>query len=446
MSWKESSALYREYMNPDYVDLLESFGYGRCFERASGVRLYDETGADYLDFLAGFGVHNLGHNPARVIDALKRSLECDGPSMLNIDAPLAAARVAERLTQLTHPSLCRTVFASSGAEAAEIAIRAARAATGRTPIVACDRAYHGLTTGAIALSGDGALRAPFGPLLPGVAHVPFGDLEALGRECRDRRPAAFFVEPVQAEGGIRVPGGAYLEQAAAVCRRHGVLLVVDEIQTGMGRAGTLFATPFGSVRPDMLLLGKALGAGLVPVAAAMMTDGVWRRAFAGPSRCLLDTSTCAGGRLAMAAAMAVLDGLTGEGLLERAHAEGARLLERLHELARRHAAIRDVRGRGLLLGVELRPPSVLTAAAVPAWAREGLHAHVICALLLRDHRIVLQPCSLASSVLRIEPPLTVGRADTDRFVDALEATLTACPSYGAALRSAFRKTVLGADL
>ena len=446
MSWKEASALYRETMNPDYVDLLEAFDYGRCFEKAKGTVLYDEAGVAYLDCLAGFGVHNLGHNPQRVIDALKRSLDGDGPSMLNIDAPAVAARVAARLTQLTHASLCRTVFASSGAEAVEIAIRAVRAATGRTPIVACEGAYHGLTTGAISLIGAASLRAPFGPLLPDVVHVPFGDLDGLRRVCRERRPAAFVVEPIQGEGGIRMPDEAYLKEAGAVCREAGTLLVVDEIQTGLGRTGTLFATRFDDVLPDILLLGKALGAGLVPVAATMMTADVWQRAFAGPTRCLLDTSTCAGGRLAMAAALETLDMLVQERLSERAQEQGAHLIAGLRELARKHAVIRDVRGKGLLVGIEFQPPSGLLAKAVPEWAREGLYAHVIAALLLRDHRIVAQPCSLDSSVLRMEPPLIVGSAEVTQFLTALDATLTACPSYAAAVRGAFRRTVLGGRL
>ena len=366
--------------------------------------------------------------------------------MLNIDAPAAVSRLAERLTNLTHPDLCRTVFASSGAEAVDVAIRTVRAATGRIPIVACHNGYHGLTAGAISLLGNDRLREPFGPLLPDVARIPFGDVAALEALCRDQRPAAFFVEPIQAEGGVVIPDATYLVQAHKVCRESGCLLVVDEIQTGLGRTGSMFATDFRDVVPDILLLGKALSAGLVPVSAAMMTLDVWRRAFSGPERCLLDSSTCAGGLLAMTAGLETINALERMELVDSARRQGQYLAEGLKRLAQKHQVIREIRGAGLLIGVEFNEPAGLLAKAVPAWVREGLYAYVISARLLRDHRIVAQPCSLARNVLRVEPPLIVSAGEIDYFVKALDETLTACPSHNSATFAAFRKTVLGGRL
>lgn len=446
MTWKETSGLYRKFVNPDYVDLLEAFNYGRSFVRAKGTELYDDDGNKYLDFLAGFGVHNLGHNPAAVMEALQKALASDGPSMLNIDAPVAAGQLAECLTHVTHPRLCRTIFASSGAESVEIAIRAVRAATGRVPIVACHKGYHGFTTGAMSLMGDDKLKAPFGPLLPDIAGIPFGNTDALREICRSKQPAAFFVEPIQAEGGVVIPDPKYLSDAYRICHENGCLLVVDEIQTGLGRTGKLFATKFEEVVPDMLLIGKALSAGLIPVSATMMTADVWKRAFSGPERCLLDSSTCSGGLLAMTAGLAAVNLIKETNLAENALKQGQYLVEGLKRLAKKHAVMKDVRGSGLLIGIEFQEPSGLLIKAAPEWSREGLYTYVIAAKLLRDHRIVAQPCSLARNVLRMEPPLVVNAREIDCLIKALDETISACPSHNSATFAAFRKTFLGGQL
>lgn len=438
--------LYARHVNPGFVQLLEALDYGRHFVRAAGMRLWDHEGREYLDFLAGFGVHNVGHNHPRLVAALHEVLASAAPSMLNIDAPECQGALAGELGARTHPELCRAFFANSGAEAVEMAIKTARAATGREAILACRGAYHGLTTGALALTDSAALRKPFGPLPGPVERVSFGDAAALREALARLRPAAFFVEPLQGEGGINIPGNDYLGQAAALCRAAGALFIVDEIQTGLGRAGDLFATPFAQCVPDILLLGKALSGGIVPIAVGLVRSAPWERAFGGPERCNLNASTFAGGHLACAAARAVLAILRDEALASNAARRGAILLARLRELAARHATIRAVRGRGLLIGIELEPPTGFFMRAVPAWAREGLQAQVLCALLLRDHAIIAQPCSLRQNVLRVEPPLIVSDDEIDRFITALDCALTACPTPAAALRAALRKRVWGGPL
>ncbi len=446
MTGSTAHDLWRRYLNPDFVDLLEAFDFGRRFVRAEGTRLYDDTGQAYLDFLAGFGVHNIGHNHPRIVGALREALGSQLPSMLNIDAPLPAGHLAERLTQLTDERLCRTAFGNSGAEVVDIAVKAAWAATGRKAIVFCQGAYHGLSVGSLSLMGHEEAKRPFVGLLEHVCQVPFDDLAALEQACRQHEPAAFVVEPIQAEGGVKCPAETYLEHARRICRKHGALLVVDEIQTGLGRTGRMFATDCARVRPDILLVGKALSGGMVPIAAAMMTADVWKRAFAGPHRCKLTSSTFAGGALAATAGMAALGVLSDEQLPRRAAEMGRCLLGGLSELAGRHDVVKDVRGRGLLIGVELAEPSGLLIKAAPRWARLGLYAQVISALLLRDHCIITQPCSLAPRVLRIEPPLTIGRQDVQRFLDALDSVLSGCPDHGSAVVAAFRKTILKGKL
>jgi putrescine aminotransferase len=445
MTRQAAHDLWREYVNPDLVDLLEVLDFGREFVRAQGTKLYDDSGREYTDFLAGFGVHNVGHNHPRLLAALRAAVNSLQPSMLNVDAPAVVGRLAQKLTSLTHPRLCRSAFANSGAEAVEMAIKAARLATGRQTLVACDGGYHGLTTGSLSLLGAADMRGRFGPLPP-AEFVPFGDVAAAERACREHRPAAVVVEPIQGEGGVRVPPDGYLQGLSAVCRRAGALLVVDEIQTGLGRCGRMFATDFASVVPDVLLVGKALSGGMVPVAAAMLTDDVWSRAFAGPQRCLLTASTFAGGLLAATAATETLSILEGESLPARAAETGAHLLEGLAKLAARHEIIAAVRGRGLLAGVEFREPTGLLIRGVPAWARRGLYANVISAVLLRDDGLLTQPCSLDLCVLRIEPPLTITRDEVTHLLAALDRALGDYPSHLSAAMAAMRRTILRGEL
>lgn len=438
--------LYRQFVNPDFVELLESFDYGRYFVRAEGTKLYDDTGREYLDFLAGFGVHNIGHNHPRLLKALHAALDSHAPSMLNVDAPLSMALLAQKLSDLTHAELCRTAFANSGTEAVEMAMRTVRAATGRQAIIACAGAYHGLTMGSLSLMGSEDIRQPFGPLLDKVTRVAFGDVDALQDACVRYQPAGFFVEPIQAEGGIRIPVTEYLQKAAQICKKHGCLLVVDEIQTGLARTGTLFATDFHALVPDILLVGKALSAGLIPVAATITSAKVWHKAFGGPARCVLTKSTFAGGHLAMMTGLETLAVIQEERLAEQATHSGQVLLALLKKLAEKHEIISDVRGKGLLLGIEFKPPAGLLMKAVPKWAREGLYAQVICALLVRDHAVLTQPCTIKPNVLRLEPPLMLSNADIEKFTAALDQAIASCPTQGTALGAAFKKYVLHEEL
>lgn len=446
MNRDQSRQLYADYVNPGFVELLEALDYGRAFVRACGTRLWDDAGREYLDSLAGFGVHNIGHNHPRLIGALQKALSDESPSMLNIDAPRRQAALAEKLCGLTHPELCRAFFANSGAESVEMAIKTARATTGRTAIVSCRGGYHGLTTGALALTDAPQWQKPFAPLIGPVEWVPFGDADALRQACGRVRPAAFIVEPIQGEGGMNVPAENYLAEAVAICRASGAVFIVDEIQTGLGRAGSIFATPFDRALPDILLLGKALSGGIVPIAMGLVRAKTWARAFGSPERCNLNASTFAGGHLACAAAAATIDIIETERLAARSIELGGKTIGLLAPLLRRHQCIRAVRGRGLMIGIELAPAPGLAMRLVPAWAREGLHANVVCALLLRDHGIVAQPCSLRQNVIRVEPPLIVSEDEIKKFVSALDEVLAACPTPTAALKMAARKRMIGGAL
>jgi acetylornithine/succinyldiaminopimelate/putrescine aminotransferase len=420
--------LWRRFVNPDFVALLDMLHFGRNYVRASGAMLFDDAGRVYVDMLSGFGVYNVGHNHPRVKQALATALRSDVPSLLGVDAPLLTAQLAERLTHFMHPTLCRTAFANSGAEAVDIAVRATCAASNRPVILAAQNAFHGLTSGAASLAENALIRQEALSRSLTVEHVPFGNTEALYEACRRVRPAAFFVEPVQTEGGIHVPPACYLPEVSQVCRETGTLLVVDEVQTGLGRTGAMFATDFRACVPDIVLVGGALGGGFLPVSAAVMSEEVWQRAFAGPTRCRYVTPTLAGGSLAMAAGLETLAVIEQEGLAPRAATLGRILNQRLQRIVKRHPMISSARGEGLLAGIEFRPPRGFSMRVVPEWSRELIYPQVIASALLRDHAFIAQTCLLAPRVLRIEPPLVIDDHALLSFLDSLDAVLTAIPS------------------
>jgi putrescine aminotransferase len=308
------------------------------------------------------------------------------------------------------------------------------------PLVACEKGFHGRSLGALSITHRADYREPFGPLLPEVAFVPFGDGAALEAALRATTPAAFIVEPIQAEGGIRVPPPGFLAHARDLCTRHGALFVADEIQTGLGRTGSLFAVEAEGVVPDVLLLGKSLGGGVVPISAVMTTERLFRAAGGDTSRTPFHSSTFGGDPRACAAAIAALQVTTGERLPARAAAAGDYLLGRLRELQSIHPLITDIRGRGLLIGIEFAHPARGLAAALRGGVlgplADGYLCGVVMMRLLQDHQILTAVTINEPTVLRVEPPLVVEHEDLDCLVDSLERTLALLGSTtGALLRA-----------
>ena len=263
---------YRRHLNPAFVKLLGVFGYGRVFTGASGCTLEDDQGRTYLDALAAFGSVNIGHNHPRLTARLAAFM---GEGHLNLAhtgfSPTVAA-CAQRLAEVTPDGLEISLFASGGSEAVEAAIKLARAATGRHGVLYCDGGFHGTSLGTLSIMPEARFRAPFEPLLDGCHRIPFGDLEALVAALETHTPAVFVVEPIQAEGGVIIPPAGYLAAAQDACRAAGTVLALDEIQTGLGRTGTLFAFEREGFVPDVLLLAKAMGSGMVPISVIL---SVW---------------------------------------------------------------------------------------------------------------------------------------------------------------------------
>lgn len=421
-STERSTAEYSRFVNPQWVRLLNLLEMNVSYEKCLGIHLFTADGRVILDFLSGYCVHNTGHNHPDIVAALKSELDRWGPAMLQSHIPDLAGELARRLCALAGGKLEKAFFACSGSEGVESAIKFARKHTGRTALLHCDGAFHGLTCGALSLMGDAFWRDKFGPMLPSTESVPFNDIGALETKLATRAFAAFFVEPVQAEAGIRVPDPGYLEEVERLCKRHGTLLVFDEVQTGLYRTGSFLAAHQLNVRPDIVVLAKALSGGLVPSSAVLMSNAVYESVYDSLKRSVLHTSTFSENSLSLRASLATLDVLEGEQLGPRAAARGAYLRDRLRARLAGYSMVGEIRGMGLLSGIEFKVPK-------DSWLRvpfeafrvvhPGMFGQVVVMSLFRDHGILTQMCGNNFMVLKAAPPLTVTETELDRFVKAI---------------------------
>jgi putrescine aminotransferase len=389
---------YKNYVNPPLARVMKISG-SPVEVRASGCTIWDAAGKSYLDFAGGYGVFTLGHSHPRVVAAVRAQLELmslSGKTMFNV----LLGRAAKRLAELTPGDLQISFWCNSGTEAIEGAIKLARAATGRTKIVSTINAFHGKTMGALSVSGREAFQTPFQPLLEGFARVPYGELVGLDEALKDA--AAFIVEPVQGEGGVNVPPDGYLRAVRDACDRAGALFVADEVQTGFGRCGYRFGVDREGVVPDVMTLAKGLSGGVIPVGAFISRPDVWNRAFGKAP--LVHTSTFGGSELACAAALAAMDVLEEDNLVENARERGSQLVAGARAIAAEFPeVVREVRGLGLLVGVEL------TSEGYGGWIiPEMLKAGVTAAWTLNLQRVI-----------RLEPPLIVNAEQIDKALAAL---------------------------
>jgi ornithine--oxo-acid transaminase len=415
------------------VRVLRAIGYDVGFVGGRGAYLYDRDGNEFLDLLSGFGVFAIGRNHPRLREALRSVIDADLPNLVQMDVPVLAGILAERLLARV-PFLDRVFFANSGAEAVEAAIKFARASTGRPGIIFCDHAFHGLSYGALSLNGDAMFRDRFTPLLPDCIKIPFNDLAALEQALTTKTVAAFIVEPIQGKG-VHLPADAYLREAAELCRKYGALFVVDEIQTGLGRTGRFLAIEHWGVEPDMVLLAKALSGGHVPVGAVLTRRAVFEKVFNRMDRAVVHGSTFAKNDLAMAAGIATLEVIAAEALVDNAAHQGKRLLDALGAMIGRYELLKGVRGKGLMIGVEFGPPRSLklrTSWHAVESASKGLFCQLITIPLFKDHRILTQVAGHASHTIKLLPPLVLSDEDCTRIERGFETVIADSHSAGAA--------------
>jgi ornithine--oxo-acid transaminase len=419
-------ALYTEHVNPQWVRLLNLLRMNARYEHCEGAELFTTEGRRVLDFLSGYSVHNAGHNHPAIVAALKNELDRRGPAMLQSHVPELAGQLAQRLSERAGGRLKRVFFCSSGSEGIEAAIKFSRARTGRAGLLYAAGAFHGLTCGALSLMSDPFWRDGFGPLLADAHAVPFGSIGALETALAGRKFAAFIVEPIQGEAGIRVPEPQYLQAAEALCRRHGTLMVLDEVQTGMYRTGPFLAAHHYGLDPDMVVLAKALSGGLVPVGAVLMSEAVSDSVYSSLRRAIVHASTFGENGLAMRAGLATLDVMDDEALGERAARLGVLLRDRLTEALAPYEMVKEVRGAGLLCGIEFAAPRQLRLRlAFEAFRRihPGMFGQVLVMRLFRDMGVLTQICGNDFMVLKAAPPLVVTEEQIVEFVAAVRGVV-----------------------
>ncbi|MFE9423188.1 aspartate aminotransferase family protein [Kitasatospora sp. NPDC006697] len=401
----EAIALHRAHLSKGRSQLAAMFG-SLVEQSASGSLVRTTDGREFLN-CGGYGVFFTGAGHPRIVAAVRRQLETQALSTrLFLDPAVGLA--ARALTSVAPAGLDRVHFSGSGTEATETAVKLARA-HGKRRLISMENGYHGKTIGALSLTAKSFYQDPFRPLLPDVAHVPFGDTVALAAALGAAGGEACVVlEPVQSEAGVILPPPGYLQGVAALCRAHGAFLVVDEVMTGLGRLGAWWGCDLEEVRPDVLLIGKALSGGVVPVSAALATEEAFAPFDSDP---FLHTSTYAGAPIAMAAAQATVEVIRDEQLVDRAAKTGARLLAALRAIAADRAPhlVREVRGAGLLIGIELVDASQ---------AGELL-------LELIDRHLVVNHSLNAHPVVRLTPPAVTTADEEARLLEAVDGALSA---------------------
>ncbi|MEU1630480.1 aspartate aminotransferase family protein [Streptomyces sp. NPDC020096] len=415
----ERYELHARHLNHQLPRMLHTIGFDKVYERAEGAHFWDADGEDYLDMLAGFGVMGLGRHHPVVRKALHDVLDAGLADLTRFDCPPLPGLLAERLLSYA-PHLDRVFFGNSGTEAVETALKFARYATGRPRVLYCTHAFHGLTTGSLSVNGESGFRDGFAPLLPDTA-IEMGDLAALERELRRGDVAAFVVEPIQGKGVHETPSG-FLRAAQELLHRHKALLIADEVQTGVGRTGDFFAYQHEQgVEPDLVCVAKALSGGYVPVGATLGKEWIFKKVYSSMDRVLVHSASFGSNAQAMAAGLATLAVMDDEKIVQNARTTGDLLRSRLAALVDRYELLHEVRGRGLMIGIEFGRPKSLKLRggwAMLQAARKGLFAQMVVVPLLQRHRILTQVSGDHLEVIKLIPPLIIGEREVDRFVAA----------------------------
>jgi putrescine aminotransferase len=400
---EETIEKYAKYINPGLARYYKFAQLDTVEWTSAGSKVWDVYGNEYIDCLGGFGVFNVGRNHPRIVQAVKEQLE-RLPLSTRTLFNKHQADLAEMLAKITPGNLQYSFFGNSGTEAVEGALKLARFYTGREKLISAENSFHGKTMGSLSLSGREVYKKPFLPGLPEIYQVPFNDIDALKKSI-DKKTAAVILEPIQGEGGIIIPSPSYLKQVKSICEEQGALLILDEIQTGLGRTGKMFACEHFNVVPDIMTLAKGLGGGVLPIGAFISTAEIWKVFEENP---FIHSSTLGGNPLSCVAGIETLKVLQEEKIPELTWIKGQEVLQRLREIqAGSEGMIQEVRGMGLLIGIQFGDSDIASLLAM-----EMAQRHVLVAYTLNN-----------PTVIRIEPPLTISYEEIDivlsRFAESL---------------------------
>jgi putrescine aminotransferase len=405
---------FRDYVNPGFLNYRKSVTKDGQFaavewKDAGPNSFMDVNGKEYIDCLGGFGIYNVGHRNPKVLQAVINQMNRQPLHSQDLLDPLRAM-LAKILADITPGNLKYSFFGNSGTETIEAAMKLAKLHTGRTTFIATTRAFHGKSLGSLSATAKGVFRKPFLPMIPGFRHVYFGDIEMMRKTMEacalvGEDVAAVILEPIQGEGGVNLPPEGYLKQVRELCDEFGALLIFDEVQTGMGRTGKMFCCEHDGVTPDILCLAKAFGGGVMPAGAVVATEEVFKSFFPNP---FIHTTTFGGNPLACAAAIATFNVLIEENLPARAAELGDYMLEGLRTVAADFPKkVMEVRGKGLLIGVEFHSDEIGYETS------KGLF----------DHGVLVAGTLINAKTIRVEPPLTITYDEADHVIAAFRKAL-----------------------
>lgn len=409
---------FTQYVNPHLGKLLTDIKMDKQYVRGDGCYLYDQEGNQYLDCIGAYGAIPFGYCPTEIWQAINKFQVSQEPTFIQPSALNAAGALAKILIENAPEGLQYVTFANSGAESVEVAIKLCRSATGRMGILSTKNSFHGKTMGALSATGNPSYQLAFGAPLVGFEHIEYGNLDALEAELQanPEKYAALLIEPIQGEGGIVVPPAGYLKKAKEICHNYGVIFVLDEIQTGLGRTGSLFACMDEDVTPDVMLLAKALGGGIIPIGACLCTEEVYNKEFADKH-----SSTFAAGSLACRVGIKVMDILTRDQgqLIRDIRQKGQLYREKLEELKDRYPRIvKSIRGRGLMLGIEFGVDrDTFPGSLIGVIAEQEYLTPIISSYLLNTENLRVAPTLNGNHVIRVEPPLTITE---EQILDSVE--------------------------
>lgn len=411
-------------MNPQLPKVLKTLGFDKSYVRGEAQYLWDQDGRRYLDLLSGYGVYNIGRYHPVIMKTMRDMLEIQDANLVQMDCPHLTGELAKELIKRS-PSGDRVYFTSTGAETVETAIKFAKATTKRNRIISLKKAFHGLTVGALSVMGNEEFVEGFGDLLPGCERIAMNDLSALEHELKKKDVAAFVFEPIQGKG-VFIPDAGFLKAAEDLCHKYGTLTIADEVQTGMGRTGKMFAVEYENLKPDMILISKALSGGLVPTGAVIATDRIFRSVFSSMDRCVVHSSTFGKNSLSAAMGLATIWVLEDEGLVDRAKAVGKKLMAELNAMKSEFEMLGAIRGRGAMIGIEFISPRSLSLKM--GWnllhtLDKSLFPQMIIIPLLRDFGILTQTSGKGQDIIKLLPPLVVSDEDIEYFLTSFRSVL-----------------------